>query len=122
MKILVIEDEPTSLKLAHLVLSTDGNEVASAEAAEQAVDKILESEPEVILLDLELPNVDGLTLARNIKRDPARKHIIIIAVTSYPDRFPRSAALEAGCDAYIVKPISTRNLASQVKGIYDSLK
>jgi len=122
MKILVVEDEPASLKLAHLVLSWEGHEVSQAEAVDKAISQISKSEPEVILLDLELPNIDGLALARTIKNDPAKKHIVIIAVTAYPERFPRDEAVAAGCDAYIVKPINTRNLTTQVANIMERLK
>ncbi len=114
MKILVVEDEPTSLKLLHLVLASEGYEVTKAEAVGKAVEKILESEPEAILLDLELPGTGGLTLARWLKGDAKTRHITVIALTAYPERFTREVALEAGCDAYIVKPISTRKLPRQV--------
>jgi CheY-like chemotaxis protein len=122
MKILVVEDEPASLKLAHLVLSTDGHEVSQAEAADKAMDEILKSEPEVILLDLELPTIDGLALARRLKSDPEKKHIVIVAVTAYPERFSRDQALAAGCDAYIVKPINTRKLTAQVANVLEGRK
>jgi len=122
MKILLVEDEPASLKLAHVVLTSDGHEVIDAQAADKAIEEIRLSEPDVILLDLELPNVDGLTLARSLKSAEATKRIVIIAVTAYPDRFPRDEALESGCDAYIVKPINTRILTSQVTDIVERLK
>jgi len=122
MRILVVEDEPSSLKLAHLVLSSDGHEVTQAEAVDQAMDEISKSEPQVILLDLELPNIDGLALARHLKADPRRKHIVIVAVTAYPERFTREEALAAGCDAYIVKPINTRKLTEQVADVLEGLK
>jgi len=114
MKILVVEDEPASLKLAHLVLTAAGYEVTNAEAAGKAIEEILRSEPEAILLDLELPGIDGLTLARNLKRDPKTQHIAIVAVTAFPERYSREAAMAAGCDGYIVKPINTRKLSQQV--------
>ena len=122
MRILVVEDEPASLKLAHLVLSSDGHEVTQAEAVDKAIEEIMASEPEVILLDLELPNLNGLALARQLKGDPARKHIVIVAVTAYPERFPREEALAAGCDAFILKPIDTRKLTAQVANVVDRLK
>jgi two-component system cell cycle response regulator DivK len=122
MKILVVEDEPASLKLAHLVLAAGGHEVTQAEAADKAVEEILRSEPEAILLDLELPGIDGFTLARNLKRDPKTQHIAIIAITSYPDKFSRAAALEAGCDGYILKPMNTRKLAQEVADAVEKAK
>jgi CheY-like chemotaxis protein len=114
MKILVVEDEPSSLKLAHLVLTAAGYQVTKAEAAGKAIQEILRSEPEAILLDLELPGIDGLTLARNLKSEPKTQHIAIVAVTAFPERYSREAAMAAGCDGYIVKPINTRKLSQQV--------
>ncbi len=115
MKILVVEDEPASLKLAYLVLAASGHEVTRAEAAEQALAEIVCSAPDAILLDLELPTVNGLALARLLKADPQTRHIVIIAVTCYPERYPRARALAAGCDGYLVKPIDTRQLPQQVE-------
>jgi CheY-like chemotaxis protein len=114
MKILVVEDEPASLKLAHLVLSAEGHVVTQAEAASHAIEEILRSEPEVILLDLELPGINGLRLARSLKRDSKTRHIAIVAITAYPEKYPRAQAMAAGCDGYIVKPINTRKLSQQV--------
>ena len=122
MKILIVEDEPKSLKLAHLVLSGDGNEVSQADAVIQAMEEITRSEPEVILLDLHMPSPDGLALARALKSDPARQHIAIVAVTSYPETYTREEALAAGCDAYIVKPIDTRLLATQMAAALEKKK
>lgn len=119
MKILVVEDEPSSLKLAHLVLTADGYEVTQAEAAAKALEEIRRSVPQVILLDLELPGIMGLTLARQLKADPQTRHITIIAITSFPERYPRAAALAAGCDGYIIKPIDTRRLSRQVAELVD---
>ena len=114
MKILVVDDEPASLKLVHLVLAAEGHEITEAEAAGQAVQEILRSEPNVILLDLELPVIDGLTLAHNLKRNPKTQHISIVVITAFPERYPREQAMAAGCDGYIVKPINTRKLSQQV--------
>jgi two-component system cell cycle response regulator DivK len=110
MKILVVEDQSIESKLAVHVLSAAGHDVSSAEAAEGALAAIRESHPTVILMDLALPGMDGLTLVRKLKADPATRDIHIVAVTSYPEMFSRDEALEAGCDAYLGKPLSTRTL------------
>jgi CheY-like chemotaxis protein len=110
MKILVVEDQPAELKLAVQVLSAAGFEVDQAAAAEEAVAAIEVDPPDIVLLDLSLPDVDGLTLARKLKANPATRGILIVAVTSYPERFPMHEALAAGCDAYLPKPVSTRTL------------
>ncbi len=122
MRILIVDDEPACLKLAHVVLAADGHEVSDAAAVENALEEIDRCEPEVILLDLEMPHVNGLALARKLKGDLARKHIMIIAVTAFPGQFPRETAMEAGCDAYLIKPINTRKLTSQVTNIVQGMK
>jgi CheY-like chemotaxis protein len=119
MKILVIEEEPSSLKLANLVLSSEGHQVSDAHSAEQAIQAILENQPQIILVDLGLPGMDGFDLTRRLKQDPKTRHIPIIAITGYPDQFPRDLAFAAGCDAYIVKPIDTRRIAGQVTAVAD---
>jgi CheY-like chemotaxis protein len=115
LNILVIEDNPSHLKLAHLVLSAAGFEVNDAEAAGQALEAIKAEKPQLILLDLELPGMDGLSLVKTLKSDPETSDILIVAVTSYPERYPRAQMLAAGCAAYITKPINTRTLPGQLE-------
>jgi CheY-like chemotaxis protein len=117
MNVLVIEDEPTSLKLEHLVLAADGNTVRDADSATTALEVIRKEKPAVILLDLALPGMHGLSLAQALRADPETRDIHIVAVTAYPDQFTRAQALAAGCDAYIVKPINTRTLSNQLAGV-----
>ena len=117
MSILVVEDNPSHLKLAHLVLSAAGYKVNGVTAAEQAIDSIKQEKPQVILLDLELPGIDGLTLVRKLKADAETRDVHVIVVTSYPDRYTKKDALAAGCDAYLVKPISTRALPKIVSEV-----
>jgi CheY-like chemotaxis protein len=113
----VIEDDPSHLKLARLVLSAAGHRVSGAEAAEKAFNSIKLEKPQVILLDLVLPDMDGLALVRKLKTDPETRDIPVIAVTSYPDRFTQESALAAGCEAYLIKPIDTRTFAERVSEI-----
>ena len=110
MNILLVEDDPTDMKLLSAVLNYSDHRVLEKASAEQAADEIKARKPEVILLDLKLPGMDGLTLARRLKQDPATKHIPIVAITSAPEVFSESAALAAGCDAYIVKPLRYKEL------------
>ena len=120
MKILVVEDQPNELKLAVHVLSAAGFEVDEASAAEEAITAIREDPPNIILLDLSLPVTDGLTFARRLKADPATRHILIVAVTSYPEKFSMAEALEAGCDAYLPKPVSTRTLPATLAAVIEN--
>jgi two-component system cell cycle response regulator DivK len=120
MKILVVEDQPAELKLALHVLSAAGFDVDHAGAADQALAAIKEDRPTIILLDLSLPVMDGLTLARKLKADPATRDILIVAVTSYPEKFSMADALEAGCDAYLPKPVSTRTLPATLTAVVEN--
>jgi len=115
MKVLVIEDDPTDLKLMGAVLKMSGHIVRGTTSAEEAVDAIAAEKPDVVLLDLRLPGMDGLTLARRLKANADTQSIPIIAVTAYPDRYRREELLAAGCDACIIKPIDTRKLANTLE-------
>jgi CheY-like chemotaxis protein len=119
MKILVIEDHSYELQLANHILSAAGYTVSAAEAAEQAIVAIKADKPQIILLDLSLPGMDGLSLARLLKRDPDTRDIPIVAVTAYVEKFSRAEALKAGCDAYIVKPLSIRELPGQLQAVVE---
>jgi two-component system cell cycle response regulator len=117
MNILVIEDTPSELKLAQHILAAEGHQVSGADAAEAALRAVKENRPQMILLDLVLPGMQGLELARRLKTDPETRGIYIVAVTSFPERYPRAAALAAGCDGYFVKPLNTREISSQLEQI-----
>jgi two-component system, cell cycle response regulator len=114
MHVLIIEDDETDMKLFSAVLRADEHRVVGMGSAEQAVEEIKIRHPEVILLDLKLPGMDGLTLARLLKQDPATSHIPIIATTAGGGEFSKQEALTAGCDAFIVKPVDTRKLSGQI--------
>lgn len=115
MKVLVIEDDAVDRKLAGAVLRTHGHSVRDGSSAMEAFEALQHDPPDVILLDLCLPGMDGLTLARTLKSDPATREIPIVAVTAYPERFPRQTMLNAGCASFIVKPVDTRNLSKQIE-------
>ncbi len=119
MKILVIENQPIELKLAGLVLEAAGFTVNGIDAAEQAFASIKADRPQVILLDMGLPGMDGLALVRLLKADPETASIHVVAVTSYPEKFSRAKAVEAGCDGYLLKPISTRTLPQELSDLVD---
>ena len=115
MNILLVEDNPTDAKLLTAVLQLGGHHVLGKRTAEQALEEIKSSYfPELILLDLKLPGMNGLELARLLKADPATQHIPIVGITAELESFSRQESLDAGCDAYVSKPVDTRTLNAQI--------
>ena len=117
MNILIVEDEPTDAKLVRVVLAYEGHAITDVGTAEQAVSVIREHKPDLIVLDLALPGMDGLTLARQLKADPETCDIFILAVTVGSTRWSRQEAMKVGCDGYMIKPLATRVLCAQVEEI-----
>jgi CheY-like chemotaxis protein len=113
--ILVVDDHPTNLKLCKVMLSVDGYEVHTAADAEEALAMLDSVRPRLILMDLQLPGLDGLELTRRLKADPATRDIVVVALTAYAMQGDEQKALDAGCDGYIAKPIDTRLLAATVE-------
>jgi CheY-like chemotaxis protein len=109
-RVLIVDDNPTNLKLVAYLVKANGYEVDTAADADTAVSAIAANRPRVILMDLQLPGVDGLELTRRLKADPATRDISIIAVTAYAMKGDQEKALAAGCDDYVTKPIDTRAL------------
>jgi CheY-like chemotaxis protein len=122
MKILVVEDQAIESKLAVHVLSAAGHDVTGVDAAEEALAAIKDDRPSIILMDLRLPGMDGLTLVRKLKSDPTTHDIHIVAVTSHPEKFSRAEAMAAGCDAYLEKPLSTGTLSTTLTEVVDNME
>jgi CheY-like chemotaxis protein len=116
-RILVVDDNPRNLKLAFDVLEDAGYEVVEAADAEEAQITIDRNLPDLILMDIALPGMDGLTLTREIKAKERTKHIRIIALTAFAMKGDDQKALAAGCDGYITKPIDIHQLPVQVAEI-----
>jgi CheY-like chemotaxis protein len=112
--ILVIDDNPVNLKLASEVLLADGFTVIGAEDAEQALRLLETLMPDLVLTDIALPRMDGLALTRWLKADPRYSHLPVVALTASAMKGDEARVLEAGCDAYIAKPIDTRTLSAQI--------
>ncbi len=108
--ILIVDDNDINLKLLRLVLEAEGYQVRTAVDGPGALATLASFSPRLILLDLQLPGMDGLTVARRLKADPATRGIIIIAVTSYAMKGDDARARAAGCDDYVTKPIDTQAL------------
>ncbi len=113
-RLLVVEDNPINAELLVHLLRAYGHVVETAGDATQALQALEQRRPDLILLDLQLPDIDGFELARRLKADPVTRDIPIVAVTSYAMPTDKAQALAAGCDDYVTKPINTRELPQLV--------
>ena len=108
--ILIVDDNPQNLKLARILLLSEGYQVRAAIDAEDALTILGGFTPRLILMDLQLPGMDGLELTRQLKADPFRRDILVLALTAYAMKGDEERALAAGCDGYMSKPIDTAAL------------
>jgi two-component system cell cycle response regulator DivK len=114
-RILIVDDNVQNLKLARVVLASEGYDVWTAADAEDALALLRTSRPKVILMDIQLPGMDGLQFTRQLKADPSTRNIAIIALTAYAMKGDEEKALAAGCDGYVSKPIDTERLPEIVR-------
>lgn len=112
--VLVVDDNLQNAKLVEFLLGASGYHVTTAATAEAALAALEREVPRLILMDLQLPGMDGLTLTRMLKANPRTRDTFIVALTAYAMAGDEERALAAGCDAYLTKPIDTRSLPSKV--------
>lgn len=115
--VLVVEDNPTNLMLVTAVLRRAGYATTAAGSADEARRELARSTPSLILMDVQLPGQDGLSLAGQLKADPATCAIPIVALTAHAMDEHRQRALDAGCDGYIAKPINTRTFVEELETV-----
>ena len=111
----MVDDNPINLKLVHVVLSKHGYEVVLKESAQEALKYLEEERPSLILLDIQMPELDGISALKMIRNDPKLKDIPVIALTAYAMKGDREKFLELGFDDYIGKPIEIKNLLNKVE-------
>jgi two-component system cell cycle response regulator DivK len=114
-RILVVEDQADNRRILRDLLSSVGYEILEAVTGDEGVTLANTQRPDLILMDIQLPGIDGYEATRRIKADPALRHIPIIAVTSYALSGDDAQAFAAGCDAYVAKPFSPRALLAKVR-------
>lgn len=112
--IMIVDDNATNLKLASDVLEIEGFQVVRCSDAESALAAIGKKHPDLILMDIALPGIDGLELTRMLKANDATCHIRVIALTAFAMKQDHERALAAGCDGFITKPIDTRRFKDQI--------
>lgn len=113
--VLLVEDNETNQILATAVLERDGFRVEVVATAEDARERIHLQRPDLILMDLQLPGVDGLAFTRSLRDDPATAGIPVVAMTAHAMLGDQEEAIAAGCTGYIAKPIDTRTLGDSLR-------
>ncbi len=114
-RILVVEDQVDNKQILRDLLTSVGYEVIEAENGEKALSAAAAQHPDLILMDIQLPLLDGYEATRRIKADPALRAIPVIVVTSYALSGDEAKARDAGCDAYVTKPFSPRALLAKIR-------
>jgi two-component system cell cycle response regulator DivK len=114
-RVLVVEDHEDNRRILRDLLTSAGYEPIEAVSGEEGVALAETHRPDLILMDIQLPGLDGYEATRRIKANPALRHIPVIAVTSYALSGDEVKAKEAGCDAYVTKPFSPRALLAKVR-------
>jgi two-component system, cell cycle response regulator DivK len=113
--ILIIDDTPVNLRLTRILLVNEGYNVLTAASAEEGLEILCNHHPQLILVDIQLPGIDGLEFTRRVKHDAATRDITIVALTAFAMKGDEQKAVDAGCDGYITKPIDTRALGVRVR-------
>ncbi|MCX9013875.1 MAG: response regulator [Candidatus Methanoperedens sp.] len=117
MKVLVVEDEPNNMKLMSIVLKKHGHEPVEAFTGQEGAEKAASSRPDLILMDIKLPDMDGLEVTRRIRKIKNMKDVPIIAITSYAMAGDREEVTKAGCNGYFEKPINPLTIMNEIEAI-----
>ena len=120
-KILIIEDNALNMLLVSDLLDLEGFQVVEAADAESGIDLARECVPDLILMDIQLPGMDGLEATRMIRNDPQLGEIPIVALTSHAMQGDDARALDAGCTGYLTKPINTRTFIDDLRQYLQSV-
>ena len=113
-KILVIEDTPLMMELTTVLLKIEGFVVLQAETAEDGIKLASAESPDLILMDIGLPGMDGLSATGILKQDPGTKDIPVVALTGFAMKEDEGRILAAGCDGYLAKPINSREFSMEI--------
>jgi CheY-like chemotaxis protein len=118
--ILIVDDNPIDLKLSSALLGVKGFEVETAVDAEQAQLLLRRMVPDLMVVDIALPGMDGLTLTRLVKSDPRLAHVPVVALTAFAKRGDEERARLAGCERYFIKPIDTKSFGEDIAVTLDA--
>jgi CheY-like chemotaxis protein len=117
LSVLVVEDSHINMRLVQTILSRDGHRVFCAARGAEGIAMAREHTPDLVLMDIGLPDMDGTDAARTLKADPRTRDIVIIAVSAFAMKSDRERALDAGCDGFITKPIERQELLSALRAV-----
>ena len=115
-RVLIIDDNDLNIQLTSFVLDHAAFCVEAATDGSDGLQKIADFEPDLILMDIQMPDMDGVALTRRLKSCASTRHIAVVAFTAYAMKGDEARLRKAGCDGYISKPIDVRTLADQVRG------
>lgn len=118
-RILLVEDDFINMRLAQHILEAEGYMVLKAATAREALEQIETTIPDLILMDTQLPDIDGTTAVRILREKPATRNIPILALTAYAMKGDRERILQTGCDGYISKPIDVQNFINTVSSFFN---
>ena len=113
-KILIVEDNPRNMRLLKVTLRPHDYTLLEATDGEEALEIAVRGKPNLIIMDIRLPKMNGLEVTKRLRQIPALRYIPIIAVTAYAMKGDKEKVIEAGCDAYLPKPINTRELPGMI--------
>jgi two-component system, cell cycle response regulator DivK len=114
-RVLIVDDNAMNIAIAQVVLLAENFEVETAADGSQAMQKVASFGPDLILMDIQMPGMDGLEVTRTLKADAATRHIRIVAFTAFAMRGDEAKMRAAGCDGYLSKPIDVKTFGAQVR-------
>lgn len=115
-RVLIVDDNAMNVELVSFLLEADRFVIAAVGDAHAALERLDDFRPQLILMDIQLPGMDGLALTRQLKADPRTCHIVVVAFTAYAMKGDEARMRAAGCDGYLSKPIEVGRFAEQVRG------
>ncbi len=113
-KILVVEDDPRNMRLIEMTLKAKNYTLLKATDGEEALDIAARERPDLIIMDIRLPKMNGLEVTRKLRKTPSLSHTPIIGITAHAMKGDKEKVIESGCDAYLSKPINTRELPGMI--------
>jgi CheY-like chemotaxis protein len=114
-RVLIVDDNEMNIAIAQVLLTAERFEVETAAGGLEAMQKVASFKPHLILMDIQMPGKDGLEVTRDLKADPATRHIRVIAFTAFAMRGDEAKMRTAGCNGYLTKPIDAKTFAAKVR-------